>query len=57
MNPPCSLLDTFNSVAEPLAGTGHHGLVQGGHHLGDLGLQGGLGAVRAFVDFPLTNAP
>ena len=47
----------FNSVAELLAGNGQYGLVEGGHHLGNLGLQGGFGVVRACVDFPLTNAP
>ena len=41
---------------EPSAGIGHHGLVQTGHELSDLGLEGCFSVVRVFAYLPLTNA-
>lgn len=53
---PAYLHDTLNSAVEPPAGVGHHGLVQIGHHLSDVGLQRCLGVMRGRFGFPLTNA-
>ena len=52
-----SLRNKFDSTVEPLAGIGHHGLVQNGHGLSDLGLEGCFGVVRVFVYLFLNTPP
>ena len=50
------LQNAFDSAVEQSAGIGDHGIVEMGHYLSDLSLEGCFSVVRAFVYLHHTNA-
>ncbi len=54
---PTSLNNILNPRLEHLAGVDVDLPVHAGHYLSDLGSEGGLGAIRLFIDLSLNFAP
>jgi hypothetical protein len=54
---PTGLNNSLNPKLEHLAGVDDDLPVHAGHYLRDLGSEGGLGAMRLFIDLSLNFAP